>query len=274
SPERVNPGNRRYTIANTPKIVSGVTPNCLFLVTEFYRQFVQEVVPVSSPRVAETAKLLENTYRAVNIALVNELALICHRMGIDVWEVIQAASTKPFGFHPFYPGPGIGGPCIPIAPFYLAYKAKEYHYRPRFLELVDKVNQMMPEFVVERTLQYLQNMGISPQNARILLLGITYKADVADTRQSPAVAIYLLLKKTGVSVDFHDPFIEELPAENEILIRRGGSHPDYAQMGKYDLVVIATDHSAYNWQKIVEHARKILDLRNAIPFSSEKVWKL
>ncbi|MHA2610158.1 MAG: nucleotide sugar dehydrogenase [bacterium JZ-2024 1] len=274
SPERVDPGNRRYTIATTPKIVSGVTPNCLQLVKSFYLQFVKEVVPVSSPKVAETAKLLENTYRAVNIGLVNELALLCHRMGIDVWEVIQAASTKPFGFQPFYPGPGIGGHCIPFAPLYLAYRAKEFRYQPRFLELAEKVNQMMPDFIVERTLQYLSDMGIPPENSRILLLGVTYKADVADIRQSPAVAISLLLKEKGVTVDFHDPYVEKFSSGEGTLTRKWGSQPDYEQLDQYDLVLIVTAHSLYDREKIVQYARKIFDLRNAIPFYADNVWKL
>ncbi len=275
SPERVDPGNARYRIANTPKIVSGVSPACLRLTELFYSQFVEKVIPVSSPRVAEMAKLLENTYRAVNIGLANEMAILCHRLGINVWEVIQAASTKSFGFQPFYPGPGLGGHCIPVDPLYLSYKARTLKYNPRFHALADTVNQSMPRYVVSRILNILKNSGIALKNARILVFGVTYKENVADTRESPAIELLKILLQKGASVFYHDPYIPSLSIDNRIFQRIGDSAQlDYPSLNNYHLIVIATAHSSYNWKKIVKYGQKIFDLRNAIPFPSKKVEKL
>jgi len=275
SPERVDPGNPKFGIANTPKIVSGVTPACRNLVEHFYRQFVEVVVPVSSPRVAEMAKLLENTYRAVNIGLANEVAILCRRMGISVWEVVNAAATKPFGFQPFYPGPGLGGHCIPIDPLYLSYKAKTLKYNPRFLALADAVNQSMPAYVVSRIRDMLSASGIPLKSANILLLGVAYKKDVADTRESPALEILKMLLEKGASVAYHDPYVPSIRIHSERLKRIGEEKEfPYRWLEDYDLVVITTPHSVYDWKQIEERADRIFDLRNAIPFPSPKVEKL
>ncbi len=275
SPERVDPGNPKFGIVNTPKIVSGVTPACRSLVEHFYRQFIQVVVPVSSPRVAEMAKLLENTYRAVNIGLVNEVAILCHRMGIPVWEVVDAAATKPFGFQPFYPGPGLGGHCIPVDPLYLSYKARTLKYNPRFLALADAVNQSMPAYVVSRIRNLLDASGIPLKNANILLIGVGYKKDVADTRESPALEILRMLHEKGASVDYHDPYVPALRINSLVLKSMGeGKDFPYRLLENYDLLVITTPHSIYDWKRIEERADRIFDLRNAIPFPSPKVEKL
>lgn len=259
SPERVDPGNRVYTIRNTPKVVGGVTPTCLQLATALYATIVERIVPVSSPATAEMVKILENTYRAVNIGLINEMAQICHRIGIDIWEVIAAASTKPFGFAPFYPGPGLGGHCIPIDPLYLTWKMRSLSVQTRFIELADAINTAMPAYVVQRVQDALNEESKPLRGSRILILGVTYKADVADLRESPALTIVDLLASRGAIVQFHDPFIERIQTGTLVLER---SPLTMEALREADCVLIHTAHSSYDWEKIVAHARMIFDTRN------------
>ncbi len=261
-PERIDPGNKRFTTRSTPVVVGGVTRACTRLTALFYRQFVEQVVPVSSPRVAEMSKLLENIFRSVNIALVNELAVMCERMGnIDVWEVIAAASTKPFGFMPFYPGPGIGGHCILIDPYYLAWKAREYDFHSNFIELAAQTNESMPFYVSDRLLEMLGVNGIPSARAHILVLGAAFKRDVEDTRHSPALKVMeLLLDKVG-RISYHDPYVPEVSVAG----RRFRSIPlTTATLRRADCVVILTDHSCFDYEQIFKESRLILDARNAI----------
>lgn len=262
APERIDPGNKQYTTSNTPVVVGGVTKTCTKLTELFYAQFVSRVVPVSSPRVAEMEKLLENIFRSVNIALVNELALLCERMGgINVWEVIEAASTKPFGFMPFYPGPGIGGHCILIDPYYLAWKAREYDFHSDFIELAAKTNESMPFHVVQRLIEVLSENGIPAVEAQILVLGAAFKRNVGDTRESPAIKVMNLLFGRVKSIAYNDPWVPELNLNG----RRYRSVPlSPKTLRSYDCVLILTDHSKYDYEMISRHARLILDTRNAI----------
>lgn len=259
APERVDPGNARFGTRNTPKLVGGVTPVCRDLAVALYRTIVDEVVPVSSPMVAETAKLLENTFRAVNVALVNEMALMCQRLGVDVWEVITAAATKPFGFMPFYPGPGLGGHCIPIVPHYLAWKLKTLGYDARFIALADEVNAAMPAHVVGLVVDALNDEAKPLKGSRVLLLGITYKPDVADLRESPPLEVLRLLRSKGADAVYHDPHVAELELEGEIL---ASTTLDAAALRDADCVVIATHHRAYDWAWVARHARVLVDTRN------------
>jgi UDP-N-acetyl-D-glucosamine dehydrogenase len=263
SPERIDPGNRRYSIRDIPKIVGGLTGTCTLLAQAFYEQIVVKVVPVSSPTVAEMAKVYENVFRNVNIALVNELTLLCDRMGLDVWEVIDAAATKPYGFIPFYPGPGVGGHCIPVDPYYLSAKAREYDFHARFIELAATVNDSMPYHVVERTTTALGTVGKTLHRARVLVLGVAYKKDVADARMSPSLKIMELLEKRGATVVYHDPHIPALTLENP-----GGTVTSVPLtdeiLSGVDCVVIAADHSAVDYQRVVERAPLIIDTRNRL----------
>jgi UDP-N-acetyl-D-glucosamine dehydrogenase len=261
APERVDPGNARFGTRNTPKLVGGVTDACRDLAVALYRTIVDEVVPVSSPIVAETAKLLENTFRAVNVALVNEMALMCQRLGVDVWEVIAAAATKPFGFMPFYPGPGLGGHCIPIVPHYLAWKLKTLGYEARFIALADEVNAAMPTHVVSLVADALNDDARALRGSRVLLLGITYKPDVADLRESPPLEVLRLLRAKGADAVYHDPHVPTLELEGEQL---AGIALDAAALRDADCVVIATHHAAYDWAWVAEHARVIVDTRNVL----------
>jgi UDP-N-acetyl-D-glucosamine dehydrogenase len=268
SPERVDPGRTDWTTRNTPKIVGGLTPACTERVAELYRSAVETVVPVSSPEAAEMTKLLENIFRAVNIALVNELAQLCERMDVDVWEIVEAAETKPFGFMSFKPGPGLGGHCIPIDPFYLTWKAREYDFYTEFIELAGKVNANMPYFCRSLISQAL-NHGAqkSLKGSRVLVLGVSYKADIGDVRESPAEKIIRLLRKTGAEVEYHDPHVDEFDGLRSV---------DYAPEG-YDCVVIVTAHSAIDYDDLVERSQIVVDLRNATGRNgsgSGKVWKL
>jgi UDP-N-acetyl-D-glucosamine dehydrogenase len=268
SPERVDPGRTDWTTHNTPKVVGGVTPACTERAAELYRSAVETVVPVSSPEAAELTKLLENIYRAVNIALVNELAQLCERMGIDVWEVVEAAETKPFGFMSFKPGPGLGGHCIPIDPFYLTWKAREYDFYTEFIELAGKINANMPYFCRSLISQAL-NHGAqkSLKGSRLLVLGVSYKADVDDVRESPAEKIIELLRKAGADVAYHDPHVAEFDG-----LRSAEYEPE-----QYDGVVIVTAHSAIDYDDLVERAQIVVDLRNATGRNGTgngKVWKL
>jgi UDP-N-acetyl-D-glucosamine dehydrogenase len=268
SPERVDPGRIDWTTKNTPKLVGGLTPACTERAVELYRSAVDTVVPLSSPEAAEMTKLLENIFRAVNIALVNELAQLCERMEVDVWEVVEAAETKPFGFMSFKPGPGLGGHCIPIDPFYLTWKAREYDFYTEFIDLAGKVNSNMPFFCRSLISQAL-NHGAekSVKGSRILILGVSYKADIDDVRESPAKKIVELLHKAGAEVSYHDPHVEEFDGMRCV---------DYAPES-FDCVVIVTAHSSIDYADLVERAQVVVDLRNATGRNGTgngKVWKL
>jgi len=261
SPERVDPGNKRYKTKNTPKIVGGVTPACTKVARILYEQILDgEVFPVSSPRVAEMTKLLENIFRIVNISLVNELALLCEKMEIDIWEVIEAAKTKPFGFMPFYPGPGLGGHCIPLDPFYLSWKAKEYDFTTRFIELAGQINDAMPYHVAERAMELLNEQGKPLKGSRVLLLGMAYKRNVDDLRESPALKVARLLLSHGTKLSYHDPYIPKIDAPG---LRFESIPLTPANLAAQDLVIITTDHTNVDYQQVVEHAPLIFDTRNA-----------
>jgi UDP-N-acetyl-D-glucosamine dehydrogenase len=271
SPERVDPGNPRFNTRNTPKIIGGLTPACTRIAQQLYAHAVDTVIPVSSPRAAEMVKLLENTFRSVNIGLVNEVALMCARLGVDVWEVIDAAASKPFGFMPFYPGPGLGGHCIPVDPFYLSWKLKTLNYRARFIELAGEVNSEMPEYVCARVADALNERERSVKGSRVLVLGVTYKRDIDDVRESPALDIIRILEKRGAKVSYHDPFVPELSLDG-LSLRSQDLLPAVKDA---DLVLIVTDHSAFSYPLIVESARVVLDTRNATRgLRSEKILKI
>jgi len=255
SPERVDPGRTDYTMRNTPKVVGGLTPACTDRAVAVYARVCDEIVPVSTPEVAELSKLLENIFRSVNIALVNELAILADRMDIDIWEVIDAASTKPYGFTRFEPGPGMGGHCLPVDPFYLAWKAREYDLSTEFVELAGKVNQHMPYFCVDKIERALNDVHKPVRGSRVLLLGVSYKAGVGDIRESPALKIIQLLRKHGAEVGYHDPHVPELP-EHELTSRA----LDEALDG-IDLAVIVTAHPSVDHGMVVERAPQVLDLR-------------
>ena len=264
SPEREDPGNARFSIRTIPKVVGGTTPNCLEVGKTLYGQVIDRIVPVSSTGAAELAKLLENIYRAVNIALVNELKLLTDRMGIDIWEVIDAASTKPFGFTPFYPGPGLGGHCIPIDPFYLSWKARECGFATRFIELAGEVNTSIPRFVVEKLAGALNDRSKPVRGANILILGVAYKRDIDDVRESPALEIMHLLEQKGAVVSYTDPYVPRLRKMRAYDFSRLSSIPLTAEvLREQDAVVIVTDHAAFDYAWIVEHSSLILDTRNA-----------
>jgi nucleotide sugar dehydrogenase len=260
SPERVDPGNKRYTTQNTCKVVGGVGPESLEIGMAFYSQTVQQVVAVSSAKVAELVKVFENTFRAVNIALVNELALLCDRMGLNVWEVLEAAFTKPFGIMPFWPGPGVGGHCIPVDPHYLEWKAKELNFSTHFIALAGEVNRRMPEFVREKAHRVLNRLGVAPSRAKILVLGVAYKRDIDDYRESPALDVIRLLQADGAEVTYHDPYVPSF-RDGALAMQ---SQPLTADLvGAQDLVVIATDHTSIDYAWLVAHAKHVLDTRNA-----------
>lgn len=263
SPEREDPGNPKHTAANIPKVVGGIDAPSLELAAELYGQVVVQVVRVSSTRVAEACKILENTYRAVNIALVNELKMLFDRMGIDVWEVIRAASTKPFGFQPFYPGPGLGGHCIPIDPFYLTWAARHYGFATRFIELAGEINTAMPGYVVSRVMEYLNEHGKPLSGSSILVLGVAYKRDVDDPRESPSFVIMEELLARGARVSYNDPHVPRLPKMRRHALRMDSVALTAEVLAAHDCVLILTDHSAYDWPWIVEHARLVVDTRNA-----------
>lgn len=261
SPERIDPGNPEYGTTNIPKVVSGVTANCKKAITLLYGQVIRHVIPVSSTKVAEMVKLLENTFRSVNIGLVNELALMCNRMGVDVWEVIEAAKTKPFGFMPFYPGPGLGGHCIPIDPLYLSWKAKSLGFESRFIDLSAQVNGAMPEEVVFRAIGMLNGRGKSLRGSRVLVLGVAYKKNVSDIRESPALEILMKLKKAGARIAYHDPFVPKLSLASLSL----RSTPLSAStLARSDCVIIVTEHENVDYSLVVKKASLILDTRNAL----------
>ncbi len=274
SPERENPGDEVYTTANIPKVVGGVTKECLKLAKTLYDQIVIHTVPVSTTRVAEATKLLENIFRSVNIALVNEMKMIFDRMGIDIWEVIKASSTKPFGYMPFSPGPGYGGHCIPVDPFYLTWKAKEVDYPTRFIELAGEINTLMPYYVVDRTIAELNERRRVIKGARVLVLGIAYKKDVDDQRESPSLKIITILKQKGARVDYNDPHVPFSAGHRDYPgLEMKSVKLDETTLKKYDAVILATGHTAYDYDWIVKHARLIIDTRNAIKRKRRNVVK-
>ncbi len=270
SPERVDPGREDWTTQNTPKVVGGLTEECTRRAVELYEGAVEKVVPVSSPEAAEMTKLLENIFRSVNIALVNELAQLCDRMDLDVWEIVDAAATKPFGFMRFEPGPGLGGHCLPVDPFYLSWKARQYDFYTEFIELAGKVNANMPYFcrsVISQALNHGAQRSLS--GSKVLVLGVSYKPDVADTRESPALKLIELLRNAGAEVAYHDPHVPELPGH--------GLSSQPLEPGEYDCVAIVTAHSGIDYERLVEDASLVIDFRNATGrngSSNGKVWKL
>jgi UDP-N-acetyl-D-glucosamine dehydrogenase len=264
SPEREDPGRKDITTKQIPKVVGGVTPACRKLATALYAGALDSVVPVSSCDVAEACKIVENVYRCINIALVNELKMLFDRMGIDVWEVINAAKTKPFGFQPFYPGPGLGGHCIPIDPFYLSWKAREYGMPTRFIELAGEINTQMPQWVVNKVMLGLNEHGKALKGAKVLVIGLAYKKDVDDVRESPSVVLIELLQNHGAKVDYHDPHIPVAKPMREHNITHMKSVPlTPANLKKYDCVLIATDHTRVDYDAVCEHAQLVVDTRNA-----------
>ena len=275
SPERVDPGNPTFQTHNVPKVVGGFTPDCSMLAKELYGSAIETIIPVSSTRVAEMVKLLENTFRAVNIGLVNELALMCDRMNIDVWEVVDAAKTKPFGFMAFYPGPGLGGHCIPIDPFYLSWKAKQTGFDPRFIELAGHINAGMPHYVVDKVGEALNTRRKAINGSNILIAGVAYKRDIDDMRESPALDVMGLLLARGARVSYADPYVREVHGREwsggydikAVELTRGS-------IAQYDVVVIVTDHKAFDYKAVLEEADVIVDTRNAIKGSHPNVFKI
>jgi UDP-N-acetyl-D-glucosamine dehydrogenase len=261
SPERIDPGNRQFKLPNTPKVVGGITKACGELAAQLYATIVKKVIRVSSAEAAELTKLLENTFRAVNIGLVNEMMLICDRLGLDVWEVIDAASSKPYGFMPFYPGPGLGGHCIPIDPHYLSWKMKSLNFAARFIDLAGEINSHMPDFVIQKLVRALNDRGHAVKGSKILVLGVAYKANVSDMRESPALDVIHLLKGLGAQVSYHDPHVPSLRVGRE----RMKSRPYSASLLRSaDAVVITTPHSVFKPREILDHSRLIIDTRNML----------
>jgi UDP-N-acetyl-D-glucosamine dehydrogenase len=261
SPERVDPGNPVYTTKNTPRVVGGITPECTKIARLFYEQTLPHIHTVSSTRAAEMVKLLENTFRSVNIGLVNEVAVMCDRLNLDVWEIIDAAATKPFGFMPFYPGPGLGGHCIPIDPHYLSWKLKSLNYYARFIELAGDINSHMPEYVVERITAMLNKRFAKALNkSSILILGVAYKRDIKDMRESPALDVINLLEAKGAKIFYNDPFVPQFNFNDH---KHKSVKLSKALLKRVDLVVIITDHTQYDYNEIVENARAVFDTRNA-----------
>jgi UDP-N-acetyl-D-glucosamine dehydrogenase len=271
SPERIDPGREDWTVKTTPKVVGGVTPACTEKAVAFYKRAIDTVVSVSSPEAAELTKLLENIFRSVNIALVNELAQLCDRMHVDVWEVVEAAATKPFGFMSFKPGPGLGGHCLPVDPFYLAWKAREFDFYTEFIELAGKVNENMPYFCLEKITRALNSDEKSVKGSHVHLVGVSYKADVGDLRESPALKLVELLRDEGAEVSYHDPHVSELPDHGLTSVDLDGS------IGKADCVAIVTAHSGIDYAKLAENAQLVVDFRNATGTNGSangRVWKL
>jgi UDP-N-acetyl-D-glucosamine dehydrogenase len=271
SPERVDPGNPNFQTRNIPKVVGGITPACTEMGARFYGQALENVVRVSSTQVAEMVKLLENTFRMINIGLVNELAVMCDRMGINIWEVIDAAATKPFGFMPFYPGPGLGGHCIPIDPFYLSWKTRQSGIEARFIELAGYVNGQMPHFVVEKVQNALNDQAKAVKGSHIHILGVAYKREIDDVRESPALDIIHLLQKRGATVTFSDPYVPSIRIENETMFAKDAATAAAAA----DCCVVVTDHKTVEYGPIVEQAKLIVDTRNALRgMDSDKIIRL
>lgn len=263
SPEREDPGNQSFQTATIPKVVGGLTPACLEAAMALYGSAIDKIIPVSSTRAAELTKLLENIYRSVNIAMVNELKMLCHRMGIDIFEVIDAAATKPFGFQAFYPGPGLGGHCIPIDPFYLTWKAREYEFQTRFIELAGEINAGMPLYVVQRTMEALNEQGKALKGSHILVMGIAYKRDVDDMRESPSIRVIELLQARGAVVAYHDPYVPKVPKMRAHKIELTSVPFSPTELAKYDAAVIVTDHGSIDYQALVEGVPLVIDTRRA-----------
>ncbi len=261
SPERIDPGNKRYHLQNVPKVVGGVTPACQSLAVAFYRTIIEQVVPVSSPMAAEMTKLLENTFRSVNIALVNEMAIMCDKLGLNIWEIVDAAATKPYGFMKFVPGPGVGGHCIPVDPHYLSWKLKQVNYNARFIQLAGEINAEMPIFVVDKVVDALNADRKAVNGARILMLGVAYKPDIDDVRESPALDVLRLLELRGAELYYNDPHVPSLKMNGTVLTSQPLSPELIASM---DCVVVITAHSAYDWTSIKAAAKVIVDTRNAV----------
>jgi len=273
SPERVDPGNRLFTTHNTPKVIGGTTEKCIELGTLLYGNLVKTVVPVSSPKVAEMSKLLENTFRSVNIAFMNEMAMMCDKMGINVWEVIKAASTKPFGFMPFYPGPGIGGHCIPLDPMYLSWKAKGFRFHSQFIEIAQSINDSMPDYVLNKTSQVLNQYAKAIKNSRILILGMAYKPDVDDLRESPGLEIYELFAKSGAKVDYIDPYAQSFLNKTGKVVYSIENDPELFRT--YDCMVLITNHRCFDYQALADLGVAIIDTRNAFDgVANPNIYKL
>lgn len=258
SPERVDPGNQRYTTKNTNKVVGASDPESLAIATLFYQQTIDHVVPVSSAKAAELVKVFENTFRSVNIALVNELAMLCDRMNLNVWEVLDAANTKPFGIMPFYPGPGVGGHCIPIDPHYLEWKAKELNFNTHFIALAGEINRKMPEFVQQKIWRILNRAGLVPSQSKILVIGASYKKNLSDWRESPSIEIMRLLIKDHINLSYHDPYVSEIEILDQSLMSIDLTE---ATVSSFDLIVISTDHSMIDYSALVQQAKAVLDTR-------------
>lgn len=263
SPEREDPGNKNFTTKTIPKVCGGLTKQCRDIACDLYSLAIDKIVPVSSVEAAEATKIMENVYRCINIAMVNELKMVFDRMGIDVWEVIRAASTKPFGFSPFYPGPGLGGHCIPIDPFYLTWKARQYGMPTRFIELAGEINTNMPHYVIERTMDALNEHKKSLNGSKVLVLGLAYKKDIDDLRESPSIELIELLREKGAKVDYNDPYIPKTHKQREHDLRMKSVKLTAAMLKSYDVVLISTDHSDYDYKWIVENSRLVVDTRNA-----------
>jgi UDP-N-acetyl-D-glucosamine dehydrogenase len=274
SPERVDPGNPVYNTRNVPKVVGGVTPECVRLAAALYSRAIDTVIPVSSPRVAEMVKLLENTFRAVNIGLVNEIALMCDTLGIDVWEVVEAAATKPFGFMPFFPGPGLGGHCIPIDPFYLSWKARQSGFEARFIELAGQVNGSMPHAVVQKITDALNTRQKSVNGSTILIAGVAYKRDIDDMRESPALDVISELQKRGAAVSYVDPHVPKLDVAHSGFDMESIGRLDARTLASFDCVAILTDHKLFDYATIVEHSDLVVDTRNAVKQRAANVFRL
>jgi UDP-N-acetyl-D-glucosamine dehydrogenase len=274
SPEREDPNNPDFETATIPKVVGGVTKSCTKLATMVYSKVINNVVPVSNARVAEATKLLENIYRSVNIALVNELKMVFERMGIDVWEVIYAASTKPFGFTPFYPGPGLGGHCIPIDPFYLSWKAREFEISTKFIELSGEINTYMPYYVVNKVIEILNENGKSIKKAKILILGLSYKRNIDDLRESPSLKLIEILQDKGAYVDYNDDYTHEIPKLRRYSFKKKSVKLTAANLRRYDIILLSTDHDYYDTDFILKNAKLIVDTRNKFGnIKSRKLYK-
>ncbi len=272
SPERVDPGNKIYTIRNTPKVVGGITSKCTKLATAVYKLVANKVIPVSNTETAEIVKLMENTFRAINIAMVNEFALMCNKLNLDIWEIIEAASSKPFGFMPFYPGPGIGGHCIPLDPHYLRWKMRALNFNPRFLELAMTINSQMPKYTTDRIAELLNDRKKPLSTSKILLIGLAYKSNITDHRESPARDVLTLLEKTGATVDYHDHYIPQAEIDGKKYKSVKLTMPI---LRKYDCVAIMTNHSNVDYKSIVKNSKLIFDARNALKdIKDKKIFKL
>ena len=275
SPEREDPNNKDYSTATIPKVIGGVTKNCLEVAKALYDHVIVKTVPVSSPKAAEATKLLENIYRSVNIALVNELKMVFDRMDIDIWEVIEAAKTKPFGFHAFYPGPGLGGHCIPIDPFYLTWKAREYDINTRFIELAGEINTSMPYYVVEKTIEALNKNKKSLNGSKVLILGASYKKDIDDMRESPTLKLIEILREKGAKVDYNDPYVAKLPPSRKYKYDMSSVPLTKENLKKYDAIILSTDHTYYkeNSKFIIQNSKLVIDTRNAFASKNPKIQK-